>query len=84
MYYLISISERSTDSRVDVSKYGDLDQAIGFAFQLHQVSTCRHYITVRESTGSVVASFVRVDTFTAPLPPAQPSESEHKIGLRRK
>ena len=86
MVYIVSISERSTDSRVDVSKYSDLDQAIGFAFQLHQVSTCRHYITCRESAGQVVASFVRTDAFTAPtLASSDNSEQKPKsISFRRK
>lgn len=73
MYYRVSISETFTSSAVSVSKLQDLEQAISFGFQLHQISTYKHYITVKDSDGILVASFVRLETYSAPLPGNKPA-----------
>lgn len=84
--YSVFIKETSTSSAVAVSRLQDLEQAISFGFQLHQISSCKHYIVVKDDDVTV-ASFMRLDSVTLPKPASQaPSASEEKkvFGLRKK
>lgn len=83
--YKVLIKETSTSSAVAVSKLSELEQAISFAFQLHQIASCKHYITVLDDRSQVLASFIRQETITLPSPKSaadsQPSQSTPKKSL---
>lgn len=82
--YQISIKTEPGTSSVPVTKVADLEQAISFGFQLHQASTCKHVIVVTDDR-ETLATFVRKDTFTLPVP-SQENQPEQKktFGLRKK
>ena len=81
--YLISIKTEPGTSSVPVTKVADLEQAISFGFQLHQASTCKHVIVVADDR-ETLATFVRKDTFTLPLPQQENLPEQKKtFGLRR-
>lgn len=85
--FTISIKTESGTSSVPVTKVADLEQAIGFGFQLHQASTCKHCIVVSDGT-ETLATFIRKDTFTLPAPSEQnasaSSEQKRTFGIRKK
>lgn len=84
--YSVFIKETSTSSAVAVSRLQDLEQAISFGFQLHQISSCKHCIVVKDDDVTV-ASFIRLDSVTLPKPDSKaPCVSEEKrvFGLRKK
>lgn len=78
LMYTVFIKETSTSSAVAVSRLSDLEQAISFGFQLHQISSCKHYIVVKDDD-IAVATFMRKDTISLPAP--KPVESEDKKAL---
>ena len=83
--YTVSIKETSTSSAVPVSHFEDLEQAIAFGFQLHQVSSCKHFISVKKDD-VLVASFLRLDSVTLPKPNSdvsKASEEKKVFGLRK-
>lgn len=85
--YTVFIKETSTSSAVAVSRLQDLEQAISFGFQLHQISSCKHYISVKDDD-VLVASFMRVDSVTLPKPNSnsEPKSEDKKqvFGLRKR
>lgn len=84
--YTVFIKETSTSSAVAVSRLQDLEQAIAFGFQLHQISSCKHYIAVKDDD-VLIASFMRVDSVTLPKPNSdsnQASEDKKVFGLRKR
>lgn len=84
--YTVFIKETSTSSAVAVSRLQDLEQAISFGFQLHQISSCKHYIAVKDDD-VLIASFMRVDSVTLPKPNVspEPKQDEKKMfGLRKR
>lgn len=84
--YTVFIKETSTSSAVAVSRLQDLEQAISFGFQLHQISSCKHYIAVKDDD-VLIASFMRVDSVTLPKPNSNPEQhqDEKKVfGLRKR
>lgn len=82
--YQISIKTESGTSSVPVSKVADLEQAISFGFQLHQASTCKHVIVVSDDR-EPLATFVRKDTFTLPVPQQDVKQEQKKtFGLRKR
>lgn len=84
--YQISIKTESGTSSVPVTKVADLDQAIGFGFQLHQASTCKHCIIVSDGS-ETLATFVRKDSFILPAPSQEVQSSDvpkKTFGLRKK
>lgn len=81
--FTVFIKETSSSSAVAVSRLSDLEQAISFGFQLHQISSCRHYIVVKDDD-VIVATFMRTDSISIPAPkPAEPEEKK-VFGLRKK
>lgn len=85
--YTVFIKETSTSSAVAVSRLQDLEQAISFGFQLHQISSCKHYIAVKDDD-VLVASFMRVDSVTLPKlnsnPDIKSEDKKHVFGLRKR
>lgn len=83
--YQVFIKETSSSSAVAVSRLSDFDQAIAFAYQLHQLSSCKHYIVVKDDD-VVVATFLRVDSVTLPAPAKSPAPVEDKkpFSLRKR
>lgn len=84
--YTVFIKETSTSSAVAVSRLLDLEQAISFGFQLHQISSCKHYIAVKDDD-VLIASFMRVDSVTLPKPNSNPEskQDDKKVfGLRKR
>lgn len=84
--YTVFIKETSTSSAVAVSRLQDLEQAISFGFQLHQISSCKHYIAVKDDD-VLIASFMRVDSVTLPKPSTnpEPRQDDKKVfGLRKR
>lgn len=85
--YTVFIKETSTSSAVAVSRLSDLEQAISFGFQLHQVSSCKHYIVVKDDD-VVVATFVRQVSFQVPNSKPQeadkPQAPKSLFGLKKK
>lgn len=85
--FTVYIKETSTSSAVAVSRLSELEQAISFGFQLHQVSSCKHYIVVKDDD-VVVATFVRRDSFQVPNSKVQDSASPQPqkslFGLKKK
>lgn len=85
--FTVYIKETSTSSAVAVSRLSDLEQAISFGFQLHQVSSCKHYIVVKDDD-VVVATFVRQNSFQVPNAKPQdvdkPQAPKSLFGLRKK
>lgn len=85
--FTVYIKETSTSSAVAVSRLSDLEQAISFGFQLHQVSSCKHYIVVKDDD-VVVATFVRQNSFQ--VPNSKPREADEPqapkslFGLKKK
>lgn len=85
--FTVYIKETSTSSAVAVSRLSDLEQAISFGFQLHQVSSCKHFIVVKDDD-VVVATFVRQNSFQ--VPNSKPQESDKPqapkslFGLKKK
>lgn len=84
--YKVQIKTASNTSAVDVSKLQDLEQAISFGFQLHQIASCKHFISVLDDSGVAVASFIRSDSFTLPAPKSDslPAASEKKTLFKKK
>lgn len=85
--YTVFIKETSTSSAVAVSRLQDLEQAISFGFQLHQISSCKHYIAVKDDD-VLIASFMRVDSVTLPKPntssEALKQDDKKVFGLRKR
>lgn len=83
--YTVFIKETSTSSAVAVSRLQDLEQAIAFGFQLHQISSCKHCIIVKDDN-HLVASFMRLDSTSLPLPKSEaaPSEDKKLFGLKKR
>lgn len=85
--FTVYIKETSASSAVAVSRLSDLEQAISFGFQLHQVSSCKHYIVVKDDD-VVVATFVRQNSFQVPNSKPQeadkPQVSKSLFGLKKK
>ena len=85
--YTVFIKETSTSSAVAVSRLQDLEQAIAFGFQLHQISSCKHYIAVKDDD-VLIASFMRVNSVTLPkhnTSSEAPKEEDKKVfGLRKR
>lgn len=65
--YIVSIKTAPGTSSVPVARLGDLDQAISFAFQLHQIASMKHYIVV-ECDNETLATFIRKESVTLPVP----------------
>lgn len=85
--YTVFIKETSTSSAVAVSRLQDFEQAISFGFQLHQISSCKHYIAVMDDD-VLIASFMRVDSATLPKPnsnsESKPEDKKQVFGLRKR
>ena len=83
--YIVSIKTSPAGSSVEVSRLQDLEQAISFGFQLHNVSTSRHYIVVQDGD-DVVASFVRQNPYVLPATKNEekPQEQRNVFGLKRR
>lgn len=85
--FTVFISETLTSSAVAVSRLSDLEQAISFGFQLHQVSSCKHCIVVKDDD-VIVATFKRRDSFQVPNSKPQEAEKPHApmslFGLKKK
>lgn len=84
--YQISIKSAPGNSSVAVAEIAELDAAISFGFQLHQVSNVRHCITVSEKD-ETLATYVRKETIIFPNKSSvSPQEGEGKkvFGLRKK
>ena len=83
--YTVLIKETSTSSAVAVSRLSDMDQAVSFAYQLHQLASCKHFIVVKDDD-VVVASFLRQNSVTLPAPAKtqEPAEEKKTFGLRKR
>lgn len=81
--YIVSIKTAPGTSSVPVARLSDLDQAIGFAFQLHQIASCKHFIVV-ECDNETLATFIRKDSITLPAPSSPSSEPAKKSVFGKK
>lgn len=84
--YQISIKSAPGNSSVAVAEILELDAAISFGFQLHQVSNVRHCITVSDKD-ETLATYVRKETIVFPSRPSEPrqeGEGKKVFGFRKK
>lgn len=79
--YVVTIKSGPAGSAVPVARLSDMEQAISFGFQLHQISSCKHFIVVEED-GSHLATFVRSDSITLPAPSKSQVSQESSKGLK--
>lgn len=79
--YVVTIKSGPAGSAVPVARLSDMEQAISFGFQLHQISSCKHFIVVEED-GSQLATFVRSDSITLPAPSKNQVSQESSKGLK--
>lgn len=66
--YVVKVRMEANGSCVPVSRLDNLDNALGIALNLHQLSNCKHYITVVDDRGNELVRLVRVDAVKFQLP----------------
>lgn len=79
--YTVIIKTGPAGSAVPVSRLSDMEQAISFGFQLHQISSCKHLVIV-EDDGNEIARFLRSDSVTLPAPSKSPVTQDSPKGLK--
>lgn len=69
--FYVNLRQDPSSSCIRVAVCPQLDFAINVALNLHQISSCKHYVTVEDGDGVKLLTLLRVDTEVLQVPKPQ-------------